>query len=150
MAASLQACKARPGKAGKARARQDPTQQITRHISPHLIPVLCVWVRFESARRSWSALHLLPYLRDGRHRRIPGLRHSLENLLPSSGLQLNCDDPGRVRVPAVSPVSQSVSPLSLTIIIILRTLLALLAFSAYTSAYFLVTPNCQQVRAPRI
>jgi hypothetical protein len=60
-----------------------------------------------------------------RHRRIPGLRHRLENLLPSSGLHLNCDDPGIVRVPAVSPLSLSAVS---TIIIILPTLLVVSCF----------------------
>ena len=60
------------------------------------------------------------------------------------------DDPGRVRAPAVSPLSlaaqsrRSVSPSSSYFL----HFSSWLAFSAYTSAYFLVTPNRVQVRAP--
>jgi hypothetical protein len=115
----LQACKpARQDQARQARQGQGKTRHSKSHATSHLISSHTRAVRLGAFRERPEKLERSLFVavpEGGRHRRIPGLRHSLENLLPSSGLQLNCDDPGRVRVPAVSPVGQSrrsVSPSS--------------------------------------
>jgi hypothetical protein len=143
---------ARPGKAGQGRARQDPTQQITRHISSHLIPAA---VRLESAPDNKLGRSSFVAVPEGRSStRTDESQHCVivsKVFLPSSAPRLACNSIATI-LAECGPLQsrQSISPLSLTIIIILRTLLALLAFSAYPSGYFLVTPNCEQVRAPNL
>jgi hypothetical protein len=144
MQASKASLKARPGKAGEA--GQGKTRRSKSHATSHLISYPPA-VRLESAPDKLDRSSFVAVPEGRSSTRTDESQHCVivsKVFLPSSAPRLACNSIATI-LAECGPLQsrQSISPLSLTIIIILRTLLALLAFSAYPSGYFLVTPNCE-------